>query len=564
MATMTPSESQQEPSGPTYIGISFGTLNSSIGLIGKVSISTKTSRMGSDRRLQMRTEIEIFHLMLSLLDMKLYVNFCSIASFLARKQRYNQDQIKEELLWNLEISWGKSMTASITYRVRFDDHEVQDQSKRLTMKIVDSGKGPVYQVESRADPDAEEPTIEHHSVVEVTALYLRKLKETAENFLSKSVDGVVVSVPPHFKDQQKVDLVTASQEAGFNVVHTVHEPVAAALAFAHSPASVSPSPKLDQKIVVLDLGGHQFNVTCLSSNKGLYSILSCMDDYKLGGVHFDEILVNHVKQEFQRKTKLDVSESRRAIHKLFNACERTKRSLTRQDVAPCSVESLYEGMDYHGSVNRNRFEMMADPLFARCAQVVHSALAEAGLTVENVDQVMLVGGASRMPRFQAKMQSLFGESTLFRTDVEPDEAISIGCAIQAGLISGQEDYASHAVNKDILHAQVLSKTVGVELSNGSMAPILLKKSPLPIRRSITVATSVQDQEDMYFAIYEGDDLAVAKNNILLAEVVLADLPTGKGQIKVELVFTMETDGILHVVAHEKSSGAQVKVKLLHK
>jgi L1 cell adhesion molecule like protein len=218
-------------------------------------------------------------------------------------------------------------------------------------------------------------------------------------------------------------------------------------------------------------------------------------------------------------------------------------------------------MDLHSTVNRNRFEMLAEPLFNRCVSTVHSALKEANLKPEDIDQVLFVGGSARMPRFHAKMKALFSEGpkeTLFRADVEPDEVVAIGCAVQAGLISAWEgDYAKDSLN---IKAQALSKSIGIATASGAFVTLLPERTPLPVHRSITVQGSTPDQVEMFFAIYEGESV-VAKENTLLAEVVLSELPPQK---PVTLSFTMEMDGILQVHAVEKTSGSHIKVKLSHK
>ncbi|KAJ3053175.1 Heat shock cognate 71 kDa protein [Rhizophlyctis rosea] len=455
---------------------------------------------------------------------------------------------------------------------QIEDEETQLHSRTLGLNIVPSPSDPntpAYEVENWSDLDAEEPTREVHTVREVTSKYLAKLRETAEAYLGKSVDGVVISIPPHFEDAQKAALLVATKQAGFKKAHAIHEPVAAALAFDAAPRlnNQSATPKNDRIIAVLDLGGHQFNVSVLTASDGLYSILASRDDYALGGVHFDQLLVDFVKQEFKRKTKMDISDNKRAVAKLRMAAEQTKRALTRQDVAPCSVESLYEGMDHHGTINRGRFEMLADPLYRRCSQLVLETLKEAGVNVGEVDEVLFVGGSSRMPRFQAVMKSLFpgaGSNTEIRTDVDPDEAISVGCASQAGIItSSNVDYATAL--KDVKEAPVLGKSVGIEVAGGAFAVLIPKNTVLPARRTVEFGISEEGQKEIFLAVYEGEE-SMAKSNTLLAEVAL-ELSEGvkKGEGKVDVTFTIEGDQSFTVAAKEKGKGsASIKVKVAHK
>ncbi|KAJ3045749.1 70-kilodalton heat shock protein [Rhizophlyctis rosea] len=532
---------------PTYIGVSFGTLNTSISVVTNDGKGHPIANEDGDR------------------------NIPSYFAFTGHEELAGS-QAKVQAMSNPS---GTIVQFRNLLGKKFDDEEVQLHSRTLLMNIVPSPADeslPTYEVENWVDPDAEEPTREVHTVTEVTSKYLAKIRETAEAYLGKSVDGVVISIPPHFEDSQKAALISATKQAGFKKAHAIHEPVAAALAFDAAPSRNQQSPaaqKSDRLIAVLDLGGHQFNVSILSSSDGVYSILASSDDYALGGVHFDQLIVDFVKQEFKRKTKMDISDNRRAVAKLRAAAEQTKRALTRQDVAPCSVESLYEGIDHHGTINRGRFEMLAEPLYRRCSELVLSTLKEAGVEVGDVDEVLFVGGSSRMPRFQTVMKNLFpgaGSRTEIRTDVDPDEAISTGCATQAGIIlsTTNVDYA-HAT-KGLKESPVLSKSVGVEAAGGAFVKLIGKNVVLPARRTIEFGVSEDGQKEIFLAVYEGED-SLAKNNTLLAEIVLGELPEGlkRGEGKIEVSFTIEVDQAFTVLAREKKGGAHIKTKVaVHK
>ncbi|KAH9265029.1 hypothetical protein BASA83_011453 [Batrachochytrium salamandrivorans] len=465
---------------PLLVGISFGTVYSSVSIISKDGKSGETiANEDGDRQIPS------------------YVAFTSHEELCGTQAHLQAMTNPRSTIFHFRNILGKE----------FNDSEVQLQSKKHPFTIVKSEQVatlPVYEV-TLVNEDGEEK-VEMHSVIEVTAKYLKKMKDTAEYFLGSKVDGCVISIPPHFEESQKLDLLAATKEAGFEVAYPVHEPIAAVLAFesvtdqlALAQGDVAAPPcKKDKQIVVLDLGAHQFNVTVLSSHDGLYTIESSIDEADLGGISFNELLVEFVCQEFKRKTKIDIKDNRRAIQKLHKACERAKRALTRQDTAPCSVESLYDGMDYSGNINRGRFEMLAEPLYARCRETVAKALAEAGVVAENVDEVLVV-------------------------DVEPDEAISVGCAVQAAIITNNAnvDYSVLANTKEVLNADHLTKNIGIEVAD-----------------------------------------EVAKKNSLLAEVVVSDLPESSGKnekLSVEVTLTIEKDHSLHITASEKVSGQKIKV-----
>jgi molecular chaperone DnaK (HSP70) len=210
------------------------------------------------------------------------------------------------------------------------------------------------------------------------------MKTTAEQYMGRPVEGCVISEPTSFDASQTASLISASKAAGFKQVFTIKEPIAAALAFQEA------STKIDKKVLVLDFGGHNFNVSLLSSNKGVYTIMATEDDFKLGGVHLDDILVDMVAGEFMRKTKMDLKENRRSVMKVKVACEQTKRALSQRDMAPCSIESIHEGMDFSTSINRSRFELLAEPLFQRCALLVKKTLEKNKLSSSDLDSVCFI------------------------------------------------------------------------------------------------------------------------------------------------------------------------------
>jgi len=323
--------------------------------------------------------------------------------------------------------------------------------------------------------------------------------------------------------------------------------------------------KVDKMVLVLDFGGHNFNVSLLSSNKGLYTILASEDDLKLGGVHLDDVLVNLAADEFKRKTRMNVRDNRRSIMKLKAACEQTKRALSQRDMAPCSVESLYEGMDYHGSINRSRFEAEAEPLFQRCTKLVLKTLEKQHLAPHKVDTVIMVGGSAKVPRFQTVIRSLFSEDIQIFVDSDPDESIAKGCITQASIIesTGIENYTAALADTSLTsHIPYTSKDIGLADANGNLCVIIPHGTPVPVLRTLRFSNSVKNQTDLFLAVYEGND-QVASNNALMAEIVISDLPEslGVGEAMLDVTFSIEKNFTLHVVAKEKASGKSVKCEI---
>ncbi|KAI9096172.1 heat shock protein 70 family [Phlyctochytrium arcticum] len=532
-----------DPETPVFIGISFGTLYSTVAIIDKDNRGETIANEDGDR------------------------NVPSYYAFTGHGEELAGSQAKVQAMSN---PTGTVTQFRNLLGKKFEDEEVKHHIEALLTNIVPSPSDPTlptYETEHYPE-DSEDAVKEYHNPQEVSAKYLRKLKETAEYFLGKTVNGVVLSTPVHFEDAQQAALLASARDAGFSEVFTVHEPVAAALAYDSIEARkdedgpATKSDKKDKLVVVLDLGGHQFNVSILSSNNGLYTVVQSLEDSRLGGVHFDEILMDFVAQEFKRKTKMDIGKNRRARSKLQKACEQTKRALTRQDSAPCSVESLFEGQDYHGSVPRGRFDMLAEPLYKRCVEVIRKALADAEITVDDVDEVLLVGGASRMPRFQVVSKNVF-PNAFIRKDIEPDEAIANGCATQAAIILDTPknfDYKNASVNKTVTDVAHLSKSIGIHLPDGSFKAILPKRIPIPAHRSASFGLA-PGQTEVLVTLYEGDSNNVADNKKLI-DVVLSDLPTTvPAGAAIEVSLTMEKDEVLQVLVKETSSGASVKAKV---
>lgn len=321
----------------------------------------------------------------------------------------------------------------------------------------------------------------------------------------------------------------------------MHEPVAACLAFGQD------SSKFDQEILVLDLGSKQFNVTHISYHDGLFIIKDSREYNNLAGKELDQVLVDFAMQEFQRKFKVDISDNRRSVQKLRIACERTKRSLTRQDTAPISVESLYDGMDYNSSIPRARYEMLCDPIYAKCKDAVKEGLKSSGLGPDQIDSVLLIGGCGRIPRFQQQMRSLFPGTTSFRTDIESDEAISMGCAVQAGLLKDQ-NFCITAFDKSA-KCQTLSQSIGILCPE--FQPLLPKGTPIPVIRKFQFPIGPKQTEAF---------LALNQESERLAELCLTDLETGENRM-VTVVLCIEDDGVLQVSMTDNNSGQRLDAKI---
>ncbi|KAG0025673.1 Hsp70 protein that interacts with Zuo1p [Podila clonocystis] len=405
------------------------------------------------------------------------------------------------------------------------------------------------------------------TVPEVVTKQLKHILEEAETYLGSKVTGAVLAVPTYFTEHQREVLTSSATAAGINVLQIIQEPVAAALAynFGQNPTK-----------------GDAQDKTALTAH-----------DESLGGSSFDEELVKFIAAEFKKKTKLDVTGNKKSLLKIKTAAEITKKNLSRTPGAPCSVESVAEGMDFHATINRLRFELMSNKLFAKCNELIEHILEKADLTAGAIDEILLVGGATRMPKFQSKLRDIFPETPM-RLDQESDEAIAVGCAAQASLIAGfeKEDIVA-STKENITVTPHTVKPIGVVGSKGEFITIVPNHTPLPVKRVFEFGQAEQGQQEVYFALYEGEQDALPEKKekvekidigsddededddeedyipvkptfhqtTLLAEVVLKDLPVAKaGELKIEATLQVDITGKTIITLREKKSGKQVRAE----
>ncbi|CAO3566734.1 unnamed protein product [Mortierella alpina] len=430
------------------------------------------------------------------------------------------------------------------------------------------------------------------TVNEIVTKQLKHILEEAEAYLGSKVTGAVLAVPTYFTEHQREVLSKAAADAGINVLQIIQEPVAAALAynFGQNPAK---GDAQDKTALVLDMGASSFDITVLSVRGGIYTILETAHDEALGGAAFTEQLVQLVAQEFKKKTKVDVTGNKKALLKISTAAEITKKQLSRSPMAPCSVESVADGLDYNGSINRLRFEMASAKHFARCIELIEHILEKAQMTAGAIDEILLVGGATRMPKFQSKLRDIFPETTM-RLEQESDEAITVGCAAQASLIAGfeKEDIVA-STKENITVTPHTVKPIGVVGSKDEFITIIPNHTPLPAKRVFEFGTAEAGQAEVYFALYEGeqDPLPPKKEKAekidvgsddedeeeeeeelpakptfhkttLLAEVVLKELPASAkaGELKIEATVQVDITNKLTITLREKKSGKQVRAE----
>ncbi|KAI9311792.1 Hsp70 protein-domain-containing protein [Dichotomocladium elegans] len=441
--------------------------------------------------------------------------------------------------------------------------------------VIEKNGQPAYSI---ALPD----TTAVFTASEVATKFLRHIRESAEAFLGTPVTGAVLAVPSYFTEAQRKALTEAAEAAGINVLQLVHESVAAVLAYEAIDKVAS-----DKTAVVCDFGGHSLDVTALTVRSGLYSILATAHDTKLGGSSFDDLLINHFSAEFKKKTKVDIASNRKALAKLRGAVEITKKMLSRGNSAPCFVESLAEGLDFHGTINRMRFELLANKVFAKALDVIREVLKKAELDPSEVDEVILVGGSARIPKLSIKVREVFtSEHTVVRsTDIEADEVVARGCALQGNLLAGYDKETIASSQEPVITvAPHTKKAIGVVDAKGEFVTVIPRGTALPARRTFVVGAA--GAEHAYVALHEADRViekieipvepveveegeepieeepeivtkVVHKPAALLAE---ACLPLSKGKdSKVEVQITIDADSKLSLIVREKNGSNIVKV-----
>ncbi|BFZ56288.1 Hsp70 protein that interacts with Zuo1p [Savitreella phatthalungensis] len=363
-----------------------------------------------------------------------------------------------------------------------------------------------FKVPIAQSPEDENPVDKVFTVEEITTRHLAKLRDSAQDFLGKQVSGAVVTVPTDFTQAQRKVLEDAAQAAGLQVLQIIHEPVASALAYAALDAARGELPPASKNIVVCDVGANRTDVTVVAARSGLYTILSTVHDYELGGKQLDDVLVDWFSKEFTKKTKVDIVGNVRATAKMSAQCETTKKTLSASQSATVSVESVAEGLDFHSSINRIRYEMLARKVISQVCDVIEKAVGKASLETLDIDEVILAGGSSHTPKLAQSVAYLFPESTHVRaaatttsTPLNPSELACLGAAVQASLVADidREDIVENtqAVITSIPH---LAAPLGVKAADGTFVTVLDAHTPLPSRRSVDVEVSGGAVE-----VYEG-------------------------------------------------------------
>ncbi|KAJ6452570.1 heat shock protein 70 family [Mycena sanguinolenta] len=437
---------------------------------------------------------------------------------------------------------------------KFDDNEVQADIKHFPYTVIGRGGKPYIRVQYRGEQKEFSPE-------EISSMVLLKMKETAEAYLGIAVKDAVLTVPAYFNDSQRQATKDAGTISGLNVLHIINEPTAAALAYGLDKKLTGTGKR---NILVFDLGGGTFDVSLLAIEDRVFEVKATAGDTHLGGVDFDNRLVNHLSAEFKRKNNkgiinicfVDLSSDHRAMRRLHTACERAKRTLSAAPQTSIEIDSLFEGINFHTSLTRTRFEELCEDLFRSTLKPIEKVLRDSKIDKSNVNEIVLVGGSTRIPRIITLVSDFFNGKEPNKS-INPDEAVACGAAVQAALLSGAETDCVGLSLRDIAPLSLGIDTTPL----GVMAILIPRNAVIPTKKSGVFTTFYDYQTEVSIEVYEGEDTR-AKNNNLLGKFELSGILRAPRNVpQIEVTFDIDANGILNVSAYDKTTGTSNSITI---